>query len=468
MKQHISSDEGKTVRLNIFVVANICIAARRYSTKLQAQPSIEPPSINFPFIEPSIEPLIEPPSINSPFIKPPIEPLSLKRPYALSPKESINQQLLALKKYRPEAISELVIQWVESESYQERHCRPDSFTKLAPNTTDRKERFVVPPILAQLVSPASISSRSSEMRLVEDPFYRNRNLAANNIYFRYRSQQYPEHISSLVDCISKGRDSPDLSPDQVMQDRGTGELSVEGYFKDKIFPCSTGALLRTDRLPMIKSTVPEVGSDLKISGPVPDMLYGYDAYEAFPQQKVQLISMRTEIIANNDSLHYPFLIVEFKADGPSGCGSLWVAANQCAGGSVSCVNIAERLNGRLKQCKSNTLQLINSAAFSIAMNGTEARLYISWKDNDLNYYIATVSTFCFQDPENYLRFHRYVQNIIDWGKDKRLQGICDSLNHLLEDGRLKTPEAVKSRPPISDDSGSDSGDKRKVSRKSWV
>ncbi|KAF4637559.1 hypothetical protein G7Y89_g541 [Cudoniella acicularis] len=36
--------------------------------------------------------------------------------------------------------------------------------------------------------------------------------------------------------------------------------------------------------------------------------------------------------------------VEFKADGPGGSGSLWVATNQCLGASVSCVNIAERLN----------------------------------------------------------------------------------------------------------------------------
>lgn len=32
---------------------------------------------------------------------------------------------------------------------------------------------------------------------------------------------------------------------------------------------------------------------------------------------------------------------------------LWVATSQCLGGSASCVNIAERLNDRLRQCKSS-------------------------------------------------------------------------------------------------------------------
>jgi hypothetical protein len=54
-----------------------------------------------------------------------------------------------------------------------------------------------------------------------------------------------------------------------------------------------------------------------------------------------------------------------------------VATNQCLGGSASYVNIAERLNRRLKQCKSDEVRPIDSAALSIAMNGTEARLYIS-------------------------------------------------------------------------------------------
>jgi hypothetical protein len=38
------------------------------------------------------------------------------------------------------------------------------------------------------------------------------------------------------------------------------------------------------------------------------------------------------------------------------------------------------------------------------MSGTEARLYISWKHDELNYYMANVQSFLLQDPEHYLRY----------------------------------------------------------------
>jgi hypothetical protein len=79
-------------------------------------------------------------------------------------------------------------------------------------------------------------------------------------------------------------------------------------------------------------------------------------------------------------------------------------------GSASCVNIAERLNRRLRQEK---VQFVDSAVFSIAMNGTEARLYVSWKDDKLHYYMQKVNSFFLQDPEHHLRFRKYVRNIID-------------------------------------------------------
>ena len=114
---------------------------------------------------------------------------------------------------------------------------------------------------------------------------------------------------------------------------------------------------------------------------------------------------------------------------------MWVATNQCLGGSTSCVNITERLNRRLKQCKSEEVWPINSAVFSVAMNGTEARLYVSWKHNELDYYMRRVKSFSLQEPQQYVAFRKNVRNIIDWGKDTRLKGIQKSLDSLLEENR---------------------------------
>ncbi len=155
--------------------------------------------------------------------------------------------------------------------------------------------------------------------------------------------------------------------------------------------------------------------------------------------------MGREIVANNQSLIYPFFVIEFKGDGPSGAGGLLVATNQCLGGSVSSVNVAETLNRQLNCCKSDKIQLIDNAAFSIAMSGTEARLYISWKHNQLDYYMANINCFLLQKPEHYLEFRKIVLNIIDWGRDTRLGAIRDSLDSFLEESRQRASEAARSR-----------------------
>ena len=96
------------------------------------------------------------------------------------------------------------------------------------------------------------------------------------------------------------------------------------------------------------------------------------------------------------------------------------------------------------------------------MNGTEARLYVSWKYNELQYYMRKVDSFLLQKPKDYVEFRKHVLNIIDWGKDGRLKEIRKSLDNLLKESRKRTSEAAKSRPPPSDDSASSSGHKRKA------
>jgi hypothetical protein len=298
----------------------------------------------------------------------------------------------------------------------------------------------------------------------------SRSVTLNNIFHRKPNEQFPEHIADLVDHVSKDRDSPGPSPDQLRDDAdlygledAAGEPEVEEYFKGNIFPKSeaSGALKRSDRQMISKHQVPSTGSKLRVSTPVPNMLYGY-RHEAFPQQQTQLISMGTQPIANTDRLTYPFFVVEFKGEG----GSLWLATNQCLGGSASCVNIAERLNRQLQQYQGEA-EPIDSATFSVAMSGTEARLYISWKHDELDFYIRKIKRFSLQEPEQYLEFRKYVRNIIDWGKDKRVKDIRDSLDFLLEEGRKRASTAAKSRQPPSEASTvSGSGKKPKPSSSS--
>ncbi|KAF4340692.1 hypothetical protein FBEOM_5408 [Fusarium beomiforme] len=269
------------------------------------------------------------------------------------------------------------------------------------------------------------SSGLSGRSLEENPHYRELNLAANHIYFWDRYEPVPQEIAGLVQLIKRDRDSPGPSPVDIQHDAdlyhlllGTAKSEVVEYFKNKIFPkprCSDN-LIRNDRITMAKHTLPDTGSGPKLSITVPEMLYGYRG-TAFGGQHPQLISMGTEMIADNhlNSLLYPFLVIEFKDDGES----MLVAANQCMGGSVSYINIAESLNHGLRQCKSDSVHPIDVAAFSIAMNGSEARINIAWKENELGIYMVNFNVFHLHDPQQYIKFRKYVRNIIDWCKGAR-------------------------------------------------
>ena len=433
------------------------------------------------------------------------KPLPLKRPYTSLLQDFGDQPSSSpvSKRYRPESVDEFVTQWVEStsgsESYRERHCRSDSFlahsdsdlisrklTESVPNIEYKEDAkgFTLPPTPDSAGSPSYGQStrpldaasytggsvRSSGKSNVGTPGYREDNLAANNIYLRFRDEQFPEHITDLVDYVRKDRDSPGPPADYAWRNRdlqrlemGAPEGNVQRYFGNEVFPRATDILTCTEKLPMAKHAIPNFSSsNLKVCNPVPDMLYGYDSKGAFPQQQVQLRSMGGEKLANSQGMLYPFFVIEFKpADGPFGGANLWVATNQCLGGSASCVNMAERLNDQLRQCKSGEIRLIDSAAFSIAMSGTEARLYISWKHDELNYYMQNVKSFLLQDSDHYLEFRKYVRNIIDWGRDKRLKEIQASLDN-LEESRRRSSEAAKSRPPPSEDSPRSVGHKRQA------
>lgn len=202
------------------------------------------------------------------------KPLPLKCSYASFLEDFVDP--LPPKRYRLESIDSFVTQWLESssesESYRERHCRSDTLlslshsdgdgiprrlTKSVPNMNTRDaDGFALPPTPASTgsryaqsfvpfdaASSAGGSSRSSGRSLVENPYYRSMNLAKNNIYIRPRGEEFPEHIATLVDRVSRDCDSPSPSTDQVWQDTdlddlamGTGEPAVENYLRLISFP----------------------------------------------------------------------------------------------------------------------------------------------------------------------------------------------------------------------------------------
>jgi hypothetical protein len=373
-----------------------------------------------------------------------------------------------------------IAQWLESipsDSWEEESPWPNATLEdpaIDMEYTQDADGYVIPPTPGRSRAPSNISvssASSSRKRLIEDPDYRAINLRANNIFLRSPTAPIPEYVTLLLDDMRKAHGSPSPSLDQVRQDSDLQALEdcksedkVEEYFKATIFPRphETDLLARISRLPMSKKAVPEVEPRSKLSTPQPDLLFGYNR-DILLQHTSQLLEMGTDFVANSLNVVFPFLIIEFKADGPTETGSLWAATNQCLTATASCINIGERLNDRAARYNCGRF---DTTVFSIAMNGTEARLFVSWKQDNDSYYTQKVDSFALQRAEHYLEFRNYVLNIIDWGLKTRLERIQNLLDQLFEEDRKALSHMAKSRQPPSDDTSNEGSKKRRDSSSS--
>ena len=294
----------------------------------------------------------------------------------------------------------------------------------------------------------------------------------NNIIIRYSDEVLPRKIADLVDAMGRQCDAPSTSLDQLAHDRdlqalemGATETDVESYFKANLFPkpSESDCLKRSDKLTMARLIVPnDAGPDFRVSTPIPDMVFGYNMSQAMTrkqQHQLNFLGPPLNGTANSQNLMYPFLLVEFKGDSPSGTGSLWVATNQCLGGSSSCVKVNEGLNQELGRCVTKT---VDSAAFSIAMSGSEARLYISWKENETDYCMQKIGNFLLQRPTDHLNFRKHVLNILDWGRGPRLEAIRKVLDYMDEEEKRRSLQVATPDQASADVSESSSAPKRKA------
>jgi hypothetical protein len=251
--------------------------------------------------------------------------------------------------------------------------------------------------------------------------------------------------------LSKGRQSPEPTVEDIKEDTDLelltfdngDELQVTKNFKSHIFedPQKSERLQGLGYTEQFYSIYREHVPDnpataLSVSQPRPDILYGY-IWEAFTSiQQSQLTNMNnTEYTANSLELIYPFLVIELKGDGlgPT-AGSLWVATNQCLGGAAACVTMVVKLNQSIEGL--STVSPVDTTVFSIAMNGTEVRLFASWKEPG-GFYTQQIGEFLVSRPQEFIQFRRFVRNILEWGKDHRRPQIAAALDALREESQRK-------------------------------
>jgi hypothetical protein len=108
--------------------------------------------------------------------------------------------------------------------------------------------------------------------------------------------------------------------------------------------------------------------------------------------------------------------------------------------------MVDKLNKVMQQLSStSTISPVDPVAFSIAMNGIQARLFISWKENGGDYYTQQIRDFVIHRPEEFIQFRRVVRNVLEWGKDYRREQIGAVLEQIA--AVLDTIPGKKEPPP---------------------
>lgn len=384
-----------------------------------------------------------------------------------------------------------VYEWLEStRSDQEKRCRSDSYlersdddpvprklTRSAPELSYIRNAdgyMVIPPTLASTgprsrppssvdkysqFSASGVSGDSIPSAGVRNRMYRQNNLQLNHIHIQHPAAPLPDVVSSHIDnTLRAARHSPELSSDELKQTMhrldglasGCDEGDVAAVLNATIFPDPktdptygpTTGLMSSSGTLMSQHLVPvDPLSPYKVTQPKPDKLYGYlgDQNGAFTRSQLLAQTLLHPQIPHYPAgtlqgLRFPFFAIEFKAAGGTR-GDLWVAANQCAGASSACLNAVDQLNASLP--KHESVQRVDNLSYCVAVDNNTAQLYISWKEEELNYRLQRVDAFLLSSPEHFQSFRRQVRNVLDWGKNIRLKQIQDALVVILEESRKK-------------------------------
>ncbi|KAH7002207.1 hypothetical protein EDB80DRAFT_685384 [Ilyonectria destructans] len=278
-------------------------------------------------------------------------------------------------------------------------------------------------------TPSQTGTSTPYTRPVENPQYRVY-LAANKIELRPPRDKLPEPVSELCNLVQEARMSPrpPMTDDALMTLEAFGDMSgetqLEKFFQNKI----ASVLFKGDeerwieRQPMDKRLVPSFSSNMKVSNPIPDTLYGYRVPNDFSLlQQEQLCGKKKPediLIANSSGSVFPFLAVEFKGDGPSG-----------------------------GKCRRQNVPQIDSTSFGIAMNGTIAKLFVSWKSDDDLILAQKIKEFVLERPEEFLALRNCVRSIIDWGMDERFNNVKRALDIFSEEEKRRAGGPKARSPP---------------------
>lgn len=87
----------------------------------------------------------------------------------------------------------------------------------------------------------------------------------------------------------------------------------------------------------------------------------------------------------------------------------------------------QSLKDHLEQSPATDNQDMSNTAFAAVANGTEARFFVTWREETDVYKMQHIRSYCLAEPDHYILFQRAVRNVLSWGYGERLESIRASL-----------------------------------------
>ena len=191
------------------------------------------------------------------------------------------------------------------------------------------------------------------------------------------------------------------------------------YEKDRIWQADSIPVVDTAKNPEFKRALKALP---KIATPKPDIAYGLKR-NVFKKEKecdydeYNVINSKFSRISNG--LYHTFFIVEFKGSG----NDIYKAEMQACRGGAALVNAMRMFKAGFVKIDNDHLQKVPCMAFSLAVNTTNASLWVHWaqpNDEEIVYNMNMIALYQLREAEGLVKLRHDIDNILDWGTGARV------------------------------------------------
>lgn len=252
--------------------------------------------------------------------------------------------------------------------------------------------------------------------------------------------------------------------DSIIQLAEDAEAELtQGFMSLAILPFREAdqTLKRVQQMPFTNAILPRAiipygypGDFQSICEPKPGVAYGYKLGAFSPAQNLTQNSTHNGADLSRFSrlakdLYWPFFVVEFKA--PAMGGNIYAAENQCAGGGSASLLACQTLHSIASKANNNSADPTDAVAYSAAIDGATARLFVHWYDAGSDKYrLERFHHYDLNRPEDIQKLHLHTKNIVGWGVGSRLEKIKAALDVIFEEQmRTIQPPTKEHTEPLS-------------------